>query len=45
MSGKLFRAVIAAVLLAFVLSVSAPPHAVDSVVLAVECEATASGCH
>ena len=45
MSGKLFRAVIAAVLLAVVLSVSSPPQAVDSVVLAAECEASASGCH
>ena len=43
MSKKRFRAVIVAVLLAFVLSISSPPLAAPSVALAVECGSTACG--
>jgi hypothetical protein len=45
MSGKRLKALIAAALLALAvaLSVSSPPQLVPPIVLAEECEATASG--
>lgn len=50
MSGKRFKAVIAAVLLAFVLSISIPSLAAPSltappIVLSAECDSTAGGCN
>jgi hypothetical protein len=44
MSGKRFKALVVAVLLAFVLSISSPLPGAPSTVLAAECDSTAGGC-
>jgi hypothetical protein len=44
MSGKRFKALIVAVLLALALSISSPLLTAPSTVLAAECDITAGGC-